>query len=235
MSEVILVVPGCPERRDEVVAAARRLGELIGNGRVVELAPPDSLGAAGAHYVADAAAPGRKDPATEMAARGSRVDFIVTTQPGPEDDRATRAVFRAALFRTERPVLMVPAGGHAASFGRHVAIAWRDDARILKALIPALRLLSGAQEVHLFAGVRAGAPTPVAPPVLVEHGVQAILHVLAIGSAPFGELLLDRVRELGLDLLIMGAQAHGAWREMLLGGVTSYVVSHADLPVLLRH
>lgn len=130
---------------------------------------------------------------------------------------------------------MVPAIGAPASFGRRVAIAWRDDARTVKALMSALRLLSGADEVHLLAGVRAGAPTPQVPPVLIEHDVQAILHVLAIGAEPFGELLLSRVRELGLDLLIMGAHAHAALRETLLGGVTSYVVSHADLPVLLRH
>ena len=33
----------------------------------------------------------------------------------------------------------------------------------------------------------------------------------------------------------MGAFAHGPMREMLLGGVTRYVLAHADLPVLMRH
>jgi nucleotide-binding universal stress UspA family protein len=36
-------------------------------------------------------------------------------------------------------------------------------------------------------------------------------------------------------MLIMGAYQHSALREFLLGGVTRYMLSHADLPVLLRH
>jgi len=71
--------------------------------------------------------------------------------------------------------------------------------------------------------------------VLVEHGLAATLHVLAIGGVPFGEMLLDRARELGADLLIMGAYTHSPLREKLLGGTTRSVLAHADLPVLLRH
>jgi len=235
MSEVILIVPGRPDRRDAVATAAQHLGELIGSGRVVEFPSPALQTDTGAPYAPRVAGPGPKDVAAEVEARGRRADFLVAAQPGLQDDKTTRACFRAALFGTERPVLMVQAGFHTASFGRRVAIAWRDDIRTLKALMPALRLLGGAQEVHLLAGVRAGAPSPTVPPVLVEHGVRATLHLLAIGSGAFGEQLLGRTRELDLDMLIMGAHAHTPMWEVLLGGVTSYVVSHADLPVLLRH
>jgi len=30
-------------------------------------------------------------------------------------------------------------------------------------------------------------------------------------------------------------QLNGEWREAFLGGVTRYVLDHADLPVLMRH
>ena len=73
---------------------------------------------------------------------------------------------------------------------RAVAIAWRNDARTLRALMPALRLLSNAREVHLLAGARAGTPTPAIPAVLVEHGIRAALHVLAITSGRFGNSCL---------------------------------------------
>jgi nucleotide-binding universal stress UspA family protein len=236
MSQVILIVPGHPQRRNDLAEAARHLGELIGEGRVIEMASPASRDAAvGAPDGPVDAGRGRADLASEVEARGSRADFLVAAQPGPGDDRATGLAFRAALFRTERPVLMVPAGRYNLAFGRRVAIAWRDDPRTLKALIPALRLLSGAEEVHLLAGVRAGTPTPSIPAVLIEHGVPAALHVLSISARTFGELLLDRARELGADMLIMGAHAHTPLRAMLLGGVTSYVVTHADLPVLMRN
>ncbi len=235
MPEVILVVAARPERRDGLVAAARCLAALTGEGRIRLLASASAeSGAALPDLTVDVLSPGA-DIAAEVEARGGRADFVVVARPGPDDDRFTRQVFEAALFRTDRPVLMVPPGAAFGAFGRRVAIAWRDDPQTLKALVPALRLLSGAEHVFLLAGVRSGAATPPIPPVLVEHGVRVALHVLSLGSGSFGELLLGRARDLGADLLIMGAYAHSPLREMLLGGVTRTVVAQAGVPVLLRH
>jgi nucleotide-binding universal stress UspA family protein len=36
-------------------------------------------------------------------------------------------------------------------------------------------------------------------------------------------------------MLVMGAYAHNPLREMVFGGVTRYVLDHADVPVLMRH
>jgi nucleotide-binding universal stress UspA family protein len=36
-------------------------------------------------------------------------------------------------------------------------------------------------------------------------------------------------------MLVMGAYAHSPLRELILGGVTRYMLDHADLPVLMRH
>ena len=165
--------------------------------------------------------------------RGSRADLIVVGQP-LEDDRLARQAFSAALFGTDRPVLLVPPGSTAA-FGRRVAIAWRDEKCTVKAVILALRYLAGAEQVHVLMGVRHGAPAPAMPRVLLEHGISAELHVLPIGSDPFGQTLLDAVHRSSADLLVMGAYAHSPLRELILGGVTRYMLDHADLPVLMRH
>ena len=45
----------------------------------------------------------------------------------------------------------------------------------------------------------------------------------------------DKAHELGADMLVMGAYQHSPLRELLLGGVTRYMLANADLPVLLRH
>ena len=52
---------------------------------------------------------------------------------------------------------------------------------------------------------------------------------------PAGEVLLAKARELGADLLVMGAYSHTRLRERILGGVTKYVLEHADIPVLAFH
>ena len=46
---------------------------------------------------------------------------------------------------------------------------------------------------------------------------------------------VEAARRLGADLLIMGAYPHHPIAELILGGVTRYLVSHADLPILMRH
>ncbi len=166
--------------------------------------------------------------------RGRRADFIVIARPAEDDDAPTRREFQAALFHTERPVLVVPEVT-SAGFGRSVAIAWRDDSRTVKAVIPALRVLGGAGQVHVLAGVRAGAAEAAIPAVLHDHGISASLHVLPIGPEPFGKALLEKLHELGADMLVMGAYAHSPLREMIFGGVTRYMLDHADVPLLMRH
>lgn len=168
-----------------------------------------------------------------IAERGSRADMIVAGAPA-EHDRLARQIFRAALFGTDRPVLMVPFGSTAA-FGRCVAIAWRDEKRAAGAVIPALRCLAGAEEVHVLVGVRDRGACPAIPRILLEHGIRTDLHVLPIQSEPFGQTLLDKAHALSADLVVMGAYAHSPLRELILGGVTRYMLTHADLPVLMRH
>jgi nucleotide-binding universal stress UspA family protein len=172
--------------------------------------------------------------ADSIVNEGRHADFIVVGRPARDDDEATRRAFHAALFRTDRPVLVVPPGWEAA-FGLQVAIAWKDDGRAAKAVLPALRCLRSAEPLHVLVGMRQGTAPPVLPPIFRDHGVRAELHVLPLGPEVFGQTLLNKARELDIDLLVMGAYAHSPVVEALLGGVTRYMLAHADLPVLMRH
>jgi nucleotide-binding universal stress UspA family protein len=165
---------------------------------------------------------------------GRRADLIVLERPGRRDYGATWQALPAALFETDRPVVIVPPG-LTVPFGQHVAIAWRDDPHATRAVLSALRCVPHAASVHLLAGVRPGAPTPRIPEILVEHGIATELQTIPIGDEPFGSLLLARAHAVGADMLAMGAYAHSPLRELILGGVTRYVIAHTDLPVLLRH
>ena len=164
---------------------------------------------------------------------GRRADYLVVEQSSHHDYGTSWMALRAALFTTDRPVLMMPAGS-SAEFGRHIVIAWRDDGRATKAVLSALHCLTRAERVCVLCGTRGGA-APQIPPILGEHGVAAELHVLPIGGGSFGAALLDRAHELAADMLVMGAYQHSPLREFLLGGVTRHMLNHADLPILLRH
>ncbi len=165
--------------------------------------------------------------------RGGRSDFLVVEQPARHDYGAGWHAFRAALLATDRPVLVVPARSRA-TFGRRVAIAWRDDGRATKAVLAGLRCLAQAERVFVLAGAPDDA-APAMPAILTEHGVDAEMHVLPIGSGAFGAALLGKAHELGADMLMMGAYVHHPLRQLLFGGVTRHMLANADIPVLMRH
>jgi nucleotide-binding universal stress UspA family protein len=165
---------------------------------------------------------------------GERADYIVVGQPPAHGARSEYDALHAALFASERPVLMVPMQANAA-FGKTVAVAWRDDKFTLHAVMDALHCIPQSAEIHVLMGRRENAPSPQIPDVLVEHGVTVTGHELPVGQQIFGALLLAQAHERKADLLVMGAFVHSAWHNLLFGGVTKYMLAHADIPVLMRH
>lgn len=167
---------------------------------------------------------------------GRRADYIVLGRPGERMGETARQALHAALFDTARPVLLVPAETPPAPFGRRVAIAWRDDPGTLRAVLAALRCLGRAEQIHVLAGRKDDAAMPRLPDVLDEHGIAAELHVLPItGQTRFGEALAAKARELGCDMLVMGAFVHHPTLTLVFGGVTRHMLAHAEIPVLMRH
>jgi protein CrcB len=167
-----------------------------------------------------------------VAEHGRRSDTVVVAgrvqQPG-----RSRDALHAAIFATSRPILIVPPSSMG-QFGRVVAIAWKDDGRAPKAVLAAMPILARAEVVHV---LQAGVSRNVieVPPILQEHGISALTHSVPSHDGPIGAGILKLAHQLGADLLVMGAYAHGEWREALLGGVTRYMLDHADLPILMRH
>ena len=89
--------------------------------------------------------------------RGRRADYLVIEQPARHDYGTSWHALRAALFTTDRPVLVVPAQS-TTTFGRRVAIAWRDDEPATKAVLAVLRCLSQAEGVFVLAAREATPP-----------------------------------------------------------------------------
>ena len=176
---------------------------------------------------------GRAD--TIVGEWGRRADYVVIKRPGNRTLEPERWAIHAALFETDRPILVVPPERPPTPFGRRVAIAWRDDPRTVKAVLASLRCLARAEHVHVLAGMREGAPQPRYPDVLAEHDLRADLHLLPItGPRVFGATLLAKAHELGADMLILGAFVHQPVMGLALGGVTRHMLTHADLPMLMR-
>ena len=165
---------------------------------------------------------------------GQRADFIVLKRPMDRQLDQERRAVHAALFDTDRPAFVVPRQMPPVPFGRRIAVAWRDDGRTMKAVLSGLRCAAQAEEIHVLAGTRDASQPPRLPNIFEEHAIKAELHALPItGHQPFGETLLRTAHQLGADMLVMGAFVHPV-RSLILGGVTRYMLAHADLPVLMR-
>ncbi|SFM86538.1 universal stress protein [Thermodesulforhabdus norvegica] len=50
-----------------------------------------------------------------------------------------------------------------------------------------------------------------------------------------GKAIVDKARDLNVDLIIVGCQGHSALGGLLLGSVAQYVVNHGPCPVLVVH
>jgi nucleotide-binding universal stress UspA family protein len=170
------------------------------------------------------------DAAEIVTQVGRLADAIVLARPAAHESERMRHCMHAALFDTECPVLLVPRGFDGPT-GRVVAIAWKNDERAFKAIRASLPILRRADSVHILSAHR---PAEL-PAILAEHDIGATLHSLPDKAGPVSGQLLRAAHEVGADLLVMGAFAHGEWREMMFGGVTRTLLAEADLPLLLRH
>lgn len=165
---------------------------------------------------------------------GSRAEAIVVAECVHHEGERARHCLHAALFDTGNPVLIVPPG-NCHSFGRVIAVAWKDDERAPKAVLSSMPLLQRAERLH---SLQAAEETEVgadSPAIFREHGLEAETHVVPSHNGSTGERLLAMAQQVGADLLVMGAYAHGEWREAILAGVTPYMLAHADLLVFMQH
>lgn len=168
---------------------------------------------------------------------GRLADLMVFAHPALDKDAQSYVTVETALLGCGRPLLLVP-GSAPAEIGRRVAVAWNGSAESARAVAGAMPFLQKAEVVHVLTAetsVTSAAAGRRIADYLTWHGVASQLTILKPGSDPVGKTLNDRAAEIGADLLVMGGYGHSRMREMILGGVTRYMLSHAGLPVLMAH
>jgi universal stress protein family protein len=67
------------------------------------------------------------------------------------------------------------------------------------------------------------------------NGVPAKPLTVGLDGRVTGEAILAHAKTLGCDLLIKGAYTQSRLRQMIFGGTTRYILSNAELPVLMAH
>jgi nucleotide-binding universal stress UspA family protein len=166
---------------------------------------------------------------------GRLCDLVVTG--GPQDGPRSRLTLEAAMFETGRGVLMAP-GVLPAGFPGRILIAWDGSREASRAVAAALPLLHRAQAVHIFTRQQHGG-LPAAPEDLAAylalHGIAATTESDAGREGSCRQAVFAAAARSAAGLVVMGGYSRSRWQEMLFGGMTESVLSHAALPVLLAH
>ncbi len=164
-------------------------------------------------------------------------DIVVIGSPGAGDNLVTWNVLEHALFAARRRVLAIPSGVQEVSFSRPM-IAWNGSHEAENAVERALDLLRpGAAITVVQAGHNRPGRTPARRVVeyLQWHGFKPDFEDLGRRPGSMETLLLDHASALRADCIIMGAFTHSRTRELILGGVTDYMLRHAHIPLLMAH
>lgn len=176
------------------------------------------------------------DQPEHVALFGRIADITIVGRSDVSMDLPQSGIKEGLLFRSGRPILFVPCAVEM-PFPRHVCVAWNGSVEASRAVGNAIPLLKMAQKVEV---LYAGDTPPGAPSVeflkayFTFHSIEAELVAVDTDGST-GEALLQKTHELGADLLVMGAYTRSRLRQMLLGGVTSYMLEHADIPVFMSH
>ena len=70
---------------------------------------------------------------------------------------------------------------------------------------------------------------------LSHHGCKVTVSQFPTGGREVAQCILDRAREQGADLVVMGAYGHSRMIEAILGGTTRTMIEQTDMPVLMAH
>ena len=181
------------------------------------------------------------DVEASFVRHGRLADISVIGQPDPLEDGFWGSSYwldmqNALLFRSGRPVLMVPPQAGRPKF-ETVVIAWKQSLEAARAIAVAQPFMAMAREVHLFTiddGTEAVTSLREAEEYLSLHYNELRSEVIRGEPHQVGKLLLAQATRLGA-LLVMGAFSHWRWQERLLGGATDYVLREANTPVLMMH
>lgn len=184
------------------------------------------------------------DPTETAALQGRYADLVVAGQPEPhgDADRLTPRV-EDLLFECGRPVLVVPYAGRFETVGERIVVAWNASREAARAVGDAMPLLESARRVTVLSvnpqrGGTAGlgdAPGADIARHLSRHGCVVEAAQVATDQIDPGEAMLNVVSDEAVDMVVMGAYGRSRLREMILGGMTRFMLRHATVPVLMSH
>ncbi|ANP35373.1 hypothetical protein JL2886_00442 [Phaeobacter gallaeciensis] len=178
------------------------------------------------------------EPQEMITPLARRADATIFT---PETARYTLMadnVLEAALLRSGRPVLYLPGeDGQQVDISR-VMIAWDGSSACVRAISAWLASGLPLQEVFLVHVADPHEDQPNSDSIrdhLAWHGVPCTVETRRKGAEPVGAVLAEAAVDLHCGLIVMGGYGHFRSWEAIFGGVTRYMIHHAQRSLFMMH
>ncbi len=169
-----------------------------------------------------------------ISRKGRLTDLILVSKP---DEDGGQNTFEAALLETGRPVIMAPTK-RGETIGEKIAIAWNGSAEAAGAVVNSRPILERAEEILVLTDPNHSDQALDADELaryLILRGKSPRIIKMSAAAHKIGQMILRVCGREDVDLLIMGGFGQMHRRELVMGGVTEYIVANADIPVLFRH
>lgn len=176
---------------------------------------------------------------------GRRARYADLTLIGPSllaDEDITENALDGALFRSGRPVLMVPENSIVTLKPKAVSIAWDGSLEAARSVAAAMDLLAGAEDVRIVLvdpvageGGHGAEPGADLAAYLSRQGIKPTVERIASAGRAISDALAQHAVDNKIELLVMGAYGHSRLRERIFGGVTRSMLNRVSLPILMAH
>jgi nucleotide-binding universal stress UspA family protein len=182
-------------------------------------------------------------PARFALAQARCADIVVSGGQSPAfSDAFALASPKDLVMQAGRPLLVVPDRANWLDL-RSVLVAWKDTSEARRAVADALPMLRKARNVTIATiperdddrSVVTAGVTDVAA-WLARHGVTATARICEGARNESAAAQLEKVAaDVDAGLIVAGAYGHSRFRELILGGVTQFLVTQTARTVLLSH
>lgn len=183
------------------------------------------------------------EPENVLSLEGVASDIVVIARNNSETSPSNDDIIIAALFNTGRPVLLLPPAHRTISHeweDKIISVAWDGSLESARAIFNAMPILERTEKIYIItAGDNENTNTIESQNSIIEyfhaHNLRPNHVMLTCKKHHAGEVLLNKAKELGSNLLVMGAYGHSRFREIITGGFTRYMLENSDIPILLSH
>ena len=208
------------DRAREFGEAARAQAQAAGVAASVELAADDY------------------HPVAQRFIAMARLADVAVMEADDEAVSLQEGLLKEVLFESGRPVIVTPQRWSGAAAPAKAIVAWDGTGKAARAIGDALPLLTQAEEVEVIAVIgdpdaskRMDAADMAAH--LSRHCKRVTMTNLPVQNGDVAATIGAHARLTHANLVVMGAYARPKFRQMILGGVTSTMISQPPVPVLL--